>query len=75
MAINVFMRWSSHWLTFLLFELPICPILLGQVATKPRPSIPKELTAWFESAAIPLESTRPESSLDDLLPLQLYVRA
>jgi erythromycin esterase len=73
MAINVFMR-SSHWLMFPFFELLVCSILLGQVATtQPRPSVPRELTAWFESAAIPLESTRPESSLDDLRPLQLAI--
>ena len=51
----------------LLLELLVCPILPGQ-ATKSASAIPvpSEVTSWFKSAVIPLDSTSPESGLDDL---------
>jgi erythromycin esterase len=51
----------------LLLELIVCAILFGQ-ASKPEPpsAAPSEVTSWFKSAAIPLDSTSPESGLEDL---------
>jgi len=70
MAGDVTVRPSLR-LWWLVLELLVSQILLGQV-TRPQSgsSAPNEVTAWFESAAIPLDSTSPESGLDDLRPLQ-----
>jgi erythromycin esterase len=47
-----------------------CQILLGQeIGSQSESSVPKQVTAWFQTAAIPLDSTSPQSGLQDLLPL------
>jgi erythromycin esterase len=46
-------------------------ILLAQAAgNQSGPQVPREVTAWLENAALPLESTSPKSGLDDLRQLQ-----
>src|SRR5437879_10657556 len=51
----------------LLLELVVCPTLPGQATKSPSAiSVPSEVTSWFKSAAIPLDSTSPESGLGDL---------
>ena len=51
----------------LVLELIVCPALPGQATKSPSSiSVPSEVTSWFKSAAIPLDSTSPESGLDDL---------
>src|SRR5207244_12047239 len=51
----------------LLLELVVCPTLPGQATKSPSAiSVPSEVTSWFKSAAIPLDSTSPESGWDDL---------
>src|ERR1700731_2659437 len=55
----------------LVLELLVGPTLLGQATKSPSSiSVPSEVTSWFKSAAIPLDSTSPESGLDDLRQLQ-----
>jgi erythromycin esterase len=70
MASDVTVR-SSLRLGCLVLELLVSQILQGQ-ETRPQSgsSVPSEVTAWFKSAAVPLDSTSPESGLDDLRPLQ-----
>jgi len=51
----------------LVLELLVGPTLPGQATKSPSSiSVPSEVTSWFKSAAIPLDSTSPESGLDDL---------
>jgi hypothetical protein len=51
----------------LVLELLVGPTLQGQATKAPSSiSVPSEVTSWFKSAAIPLDSTSPESGLDDL---------
>src|SRR5438046_8658898 len=51
----------------LVLELAVSPTLPGQSAKSPSSiSVPSEVTSWFKSAAIPLDSTSPESGWDDL---------
>src|SRR5216683_4606030 len=51
----------------LVLELVVCPTLTGQATKSPSSiSVPSEVTSWFKSAAMPLDSTSPESGLDDL---------
>src|SRR5947208_14326881 len=51
----------------LLLELVVCPTLPGQATKSPSSiSVPSEVTSWFKSAAIPLDSTSPESGWYDL---------
>src|SRR5207253_1175392 len=51
----------------LVLELVVCPTLPGQATKSPSSiSVPSEVTSWFKSAAIPLDSTSPESGWDDL---------
>src|SRR5205823_5183417 len=51
----------------LLLELVVCPTLPGQATKSPSAiSVPSEVTSWFKSAAIPLDSPSPESGLGDL---------
>ena len=51
----------------LVLELVVCPTLTGQATKSPSSiSVPSEVTSWFKSAAMPLDSTNPESGLDDL---------
>ncbi len=51
----------------LVLELVVCPTLPGQATKSPSSiSVPNEVTSWFKSAAIPLDSTSPESGWDDL---------
>src|SRR5713101_1664023 len=50
-----------------LLELLVGPTVLGQATKSPSPiSVPSEVTSWLKSSAIPLDSTSPESGLDDL---------
>src|SRR6266550_1802221 len=58
-----------HYLALggLVLELVVCPTLTGQATKSPSSiSVPREVTSWFKSAAMPLDSTSPESGLDDL---------
>src|SRR2546421_5235103 len=51
----------------LLLDPAVSPTLTGQAAKSPSSiSVPSEVTSWFKSAAIPLDSTSPESGWDDL---------
>ena len=51
----------------LFLELVVCPTLTSQATKSPSSiSVPREVTSWFKSAAMPLDSTNPESGLDDL---------
>ncbi len=51
----------------LVLELVVCPTLPGQATKSPSSiSVPSEVTSWFKSAAIPLDSTSPESGWEDL---------
>ena len=50
----------------LVLELLVGPTLPGQETKSPSISVPSEVTSWFKSAAIPLDSTNPGSGLDDL---------
>src|SRR2546426_5357811 len=51
----------------LVLELVVCPTLTGQATKSPSSiSVPSEVTSWFKSAAMPLDSTSPQSGLDDL---------
>src|SRR5438552_17912191 len=51
----------------LVLELVVCPTMPGQATKSPSSiSVPSEVTSWFKSAAIPLDSTSPESGWDDL---------
>ena len=51
----------------LVLELVVCPTLPGQATKSPSSiSVPSEVTSWFKSVAIPLDSTSPESGWDDL---------
>src|SRR5437762_13701998 len=51
----------------LFLELVVCPTLTGQATKSPSStSVPCGVTSWFKSAAMPLDSTNPESGLDDL---------
>src|SRR6266478_853178 len=48
-------------------ELLVGPTVLGQATKSPSSiSVPSEVTSWLKSSAIPLDSTSPESGLDDL---------
>src|SRR5258708_31318593 len=40
-----------------------------EIRSQSGPSVPKEVTVWLQSAAIPLDSTSPHSGQKDLLPL------
>ena len=54
-----------------ILEVLASPILSAQtIKTEFGSSAPEEVTYWFKSAAIPIDSTSPQSPLDDLLPLQ-----
>jgi erythromycin esterase len=62
----------------LLMGLLASPVLMGQVVARTTSSptlspAPKQVTAWIRSKAIPLNSTNPESALDDLRPLQRVI--
>src|SRR5437879_11518864 len=51
----------------IVLELVVCPTLPGQATKSPSSiSVPSEVTSCFKSAAIPLDSTSPESGWDDL---------
>src|SRR5436853_6359760 len=51
----------------LVLELVVCPTLTGQATKSPSSiSVPSEVTSWFKRRAMPLDSTSPESGLDDL---------
>lgn len=57
-------------LRYLVLGLFASQILLGQEFRPQSGSfVPKEVTAWFQSAGIPLDSTNPQSGLNGLLPL------
>jgi erythromycin esterase len=69
MAIDDIARSRIRLRCFLL-GLFACQILLDQeIGSHSGSSVPEEVTAWFQSAAIPLESTSPQSGLKDLMPL------
>ncbi|HYL11678.1 MAG TPA: erythromycin esterase family protein [Terriglobales bacterium] len=62
----------------LLVGLLASPVLMGQVGAPITSSpalspAPKQVTDWIRSKAIPLNSTNPESALDDLRPLQRVI--
>jgi erythromycin esterase len=55
----------------LFLQLVVSQISLAQAAgSQSGPQVPREVTAWIANAALPLESTSPKSSLDDLRQLQ-----
>src|SRR5216684_1510761 len=54
-----------------LLELLVGPTVQGQATKSPSSiSVPSEVTSWLKSSAIPLDSTSPESGLDDLRQMQ-----
>src|SRR5207244_11859995 len=60
----------------LLLALVVCPTLPGQATKSPSAiSVPSEVTSWFKSAAIPLDSTSPESGLGDLRRIESTIGA
>ena len=55
----------------LFLQFLVCQILSPQATgNQSGPQVPREVTAWLENAALPLESTSPKSGLDDLRQLQ-----
>ena len=55
----------------LFLQLVVSQISLAQAAgSQSGPQVPREVTAWIAHAALPLESTSPNSGLDDLRQLQ-----
>ncbi len=61
-------------LAWFVLELLVSQIGLGQVTRVPSETpVSKEVSAWFKSVAIPIDSTSPQSGLDDLRSLQSTV--
>ena len=61
----------SFRLGCLFFELLVAQILLGQVTSgQSGTSLSKQVSTWFKSVAITIDSTSPQNALDDLRPLQ-----
>jgi len=61
----------SFRLVCLVLELLVSQIVLGQATRgQSETSVSKEVSAWFRSVAIPIDSISPQSAFDDLRPLQ-----
>jgi erythromycin esterase len=70
MASNITVRPTSLF-GLLFLQFVVCQILLAQAnGNQSGPQVPREVTAWLENAALPLESTSPKRGLDDLRQLQ-----
>jgi erythromycin esterase len=64
---------------YLLLELLVCQVLFSQAypaaarqenrPNAPRSTAPREVIDWFRSTAIPLKTTSPDASLEDMNPL------